>query len=229
MCELVAQEDLSLDVATGGELAAARAAGFPLERVYFHGNNKSPAEIELGLDLGIGHFVVDSFEEIERLEAGRGRARHEAAGARARHAGRAAQHARLHPDRPAGQQVRLRAGRRPRPRGRAAPARRAAPRARGRARPHRLADLRAGLVPARGRGALRGHRRLAPRLRLRVLRVQHRRRPRHPLHGQRPAQLHRRVRGDRRGGGARRRRRATASTRPSCSSSPGAASPARPA
>ncbi len=69
MCELVAQEDLSLDVATGGELAAARAAAFPPERIYFHGNNKSVPEIELGLDAGIGHFVVDSFEEIARLEA----------------------------------------------------------------------------------------------------------------------------------------------------------------
>jgi diaminopimelate decarboxylase len=69
MCELVAQEDLSLDVATGGELAAARAAAFPPERICFHGNNKSVAEIEFGLDVGIGHFVVDSFEEIERLEA----------------------------------------------------------------------------------------------------------------------------------------------------------------
>jgi len=77
MCELVAQEDLSLDVATGGELAAARAAAFPPERIYFHGNNKSVAEIELGLDAGIGHFVVDSFEEIARLEA--------AAAARGRH------------------------------------------------------------------------------------------------------------------------------------------------
>ena len=69
MCELVAQENLSLDVATGGELAAAHAAGFPPDRIYFHGNNKSPAEIELGLDLGIGHFVLDSFEEIARLES----------------------------------------------------------------------------------------------------------------------------------------------------------------
>ena len=76
MAELVAQEDLSLDVATGGELAAARAAGFPPHRIYFHGNNKSAAEIEAGLDAGIGCFVVDSFEEIERLEA--------AAGARSR-------------------------------------------------------------------------------------------------------------------------------------------------
>jgi len=68
MAELVAQEDLSLDVATGGELAAAHAAGFPPRRIYFHGNNKSVAEIEFGLDAGIGHFVVDSFEEIDRLE-----------------------------------------------------------------------------------------------------------------------------------------------------------------
>ena len=69
MAQLVAQEGLSLDVATGGELAAARAADFPPAHIYFHGNNKSVAEIEAGLDSGIGHFVVDSFEEIERLEA----------------------------------------------------------------------------------------------------------------------------------------------------------------
>jgi len=69
MAELVAQEDMSLDVATGGELAAALAGHFPPARIYFHGNNKSVAEIEAGLDAGIGHFVVDSFEEVERLEA----------------------------------------------------------------------------------------------------------------------------------------------------------------
>ena len=68
MCELVAEEGLSLDVASGGELAAARLAAFPPERIYFHGNNKTPDEIELGLDMGIGFFVVDSFEEIERLD-----------------------------------------------------------------------------------------------------------------------------------------------------------------
>ena len=167
MAELVAQEDLSLDVATGGELAAARAAGFPPGRIYFHGNNKSVAEIEAGLDVGIGHFVVDSFEEIERLEA--------AVAARGGRQevlvrvtpGRAAQHARLHPDRPAGQQVRLRPGRRPRRGGGAPPPRRGPSRARRRARPHRLADLRAGLVPPRGRGAVHRPRRLASRLRLR--------------------------------------------------------------
>lgn len=69
MCELVAQENLSLDVATGGELAAALAAAFPPDRIYFHGNNKSVDEIEAGLDAGIGQFVIDSFEEIERVES----------------------------------------------------------------------------------------------------------------------------------------------------------------
>ena len=76
MCQLVAEEGLSLDVASGGELYTARVAGFPPERIYFHGNDKSTAEIELGLDVGIGTFVVDSFEEIallDRLAAARGR------------------------------------------------------------------------------------------------------------------------------------------------------------
>jgi len=69
MCELVAEEGLALDVASGGELAAARAAGFPAADVYFHGNNKSVDEIEAAFDYGIGQFVVDSFDELPRLEA----------------------------------------------------------------------------------------------------------------------------------------------------------------
>lgn len=68
ICELVAEEGLAIDVATGGELAIALAAGFPPERIYFHGNNKTMPEIELGLEAGIGHFVVDSLEEIKRLD-----------------------------------------------------------------------------------------------------------------------------------------------------------------
>ena len=68
MCELVAEEGLSLDVASGGELAAARLAAFAPERIYFHGNNKTRDEIELGFETGIGFFVVDSWEEIGRLE-----------------------------------------------------------------------------------------------------------------------------------------------------------------
>jgi len=69
LCELVQEEGLSLDVASGGELAAARKAGFPAARIYFHGNNKTPAEVRLALQMGIGHFVLDSFDEIERLAA----------------------------------------------------------------------------------------------------------------------------------------------------------------
>jgi diaminopimelate decarboxylase len=69
MCQLAQEEGLSLDVASGGELFTARVAGFPPERVYFHGNNKSVEEMELGLSMGIGAFVVDSFEEIALLDA----------------------------------------------------------------------------------------------------------------------------------------------------------------
>ena len=54
-------------MSTGGELAVALRAGFPPERLVFHGNNKSVAEIARGLDAGVGRFVLDSFEEIARI------------------------------------------------------------------------------------------------------------------------------------------------------------------
>ncbi|MQA08125.1 MAG: diaminopimelate decarboxylase [Pseudonocardiaceae bacterium] len=65
----VAEEGLSLDVCTGGELAAALHAGFPPQRITFHGNNKSPAELEEAIARGVGTIVLDSFYEIARLEA----------------------------------------------------------------------------------------------------------------------------------------------------------------
>jgi diaminopimelate decarboxylase len=65
----VADERLSLDVCTGGELAVAERAGFPTERVGFHGNNKSAAELERAVELGVGRIVVDSFHELQRLSA----------------------------------------------------------------------------------------------------------------------------------------------------------------
>src|SRR5258707_1580718 len=68
MAGLVAEEGLHLDVATGGELHAGPDAGFPAERIVFHGNNKSDAELVAGLDAGVGRVVVDSFDEIDRLE-----------------------------------------------------------------------------------------------------------------------------------------------------------------
>ncbi|HEX2704331.1 MAG TPA: hypothetical protein VHM65_01115, partial [Candidatus Lustribacter sp.] len=63
----VREDGLHLDVCSGGELAVAQRAGIPGERIGMHGNNKSLAEIEAGLEYGVGRFIVDSFEEIERL------------------------------------------------------------------------------------------------------------------------------------------------------------------
>jgi diaminopimelate decarboxylase len=63
----IAEEGLFLDVCTGGELAVALAAQFPVERIGHHGNNKSMAELRRALELGIGRIVVDSFDEIDRI------------------------------------------------------------------------------------------------------------------------------------------------------------------
>lgn len=65
----VHQEGLSLDVAAGGELAIALHADFPAERITLHGNNKSVEELTAAVEAGVGHIVVDSEIEIERLEA----------------------------------------------------------------------------------------------------------------------------------------------------------------
>ncbi|GJF32241.1 diaminopimelate decarboxylase [Kitasatospora sp. NE20-6] len=61
------EEGLNLDVCSGGELAVALAAGMPGERLALHGNNKSVSELEQAVKAGVGHVVVDSYEEIERL------------------------------------------------------------------------------------------------------------------------------------------------------------------
>ncbi|BCJ42661.1 diaminopimelate decarboxylase [Actinoplanes ianthinogenes] len=64
---VVDEEGLFLDVCSGGELAVALAAGFPPERIGFHGNNKSVSELRRALDAGVGRIIVDSFHEIARL------------------------------------------------------------------------------------------------------------------------------------------------------------------
>jgi diaminopimelate decarboxylase len=64
---IIHEEGLFLDVCTGGELAVALAAGFPAERMGFHGNNKSMPELSRAVEAGIGRIIVDSFDEIERL------------------------------------------------------------------------------------------------------------------------------------------------------------------
>jgi diaminopimelate decarboxylase len=64
----VAQEGLSLDVCSGGELAVALRAGFPVERITLHGNNKSTDELAEAVGAGVGAVVLDSFFEIARLD-----------------------------------------------------------------------------------------------------------------------------------------------------------------
>lgn len=66
---LLAEEGLGLDVVSGGELSVARAAGFPMARTFFHGNNKSADELALAVSLGVGRIVVDNLDEVERLSA----------------------------------------------------------------------------------------------------------------------------------------------------------------
>jgi diaminopimelate decarboxylase len=67
VAQWILEEDLSLDVATEGELATALAAGFPPHRILVHGNNKSPGELKAALDAGVGRVVIDSDIEIARL------------------------------------------------------------------------------------------------------------------------------------------------------------------
>ncbi len=69
MARLVCEEGLSLDVATGGELFVARRGGMPAERLVLHGNNKSAEELREALEIGVGRIVIDSFDEMDRIEA----------------------------------------------------------------------------------------------------------------------------------------------------------------
>jgi len=68
MARLAHEEGLQLDVATGGELFLARRAGVPGNRLVLHGNNKSDAELAMAVDEGVGRIVIDSFDELDRLE-----------------------------------------------------------------------------------------------------------------------------------------------------------------
>src|SRR3954451_7173789 len=64
----MAAEGISPEVASGGELYFALRGGIPAERCYFHGNNKTEAELRYAVDQGIGHVVADSFDELDRIE-----------------------------------------------------------------------------------------------------------------------------------------------------------------
>ncbi len=67
MASIACEEGMWLDVSTGGEMQVALAAGVPPSRLVLHGNNKSAAELEAAISVGVGRLVVDSFDEIDRL------------------------------------------------------------------------------------------------------------------------------------------------------------------
>ena len=69
MARLAHEEGMHIDVATGGELHVALAAGVPPERLVLHGNNKSTAELAAAREVGVGRIVVDSLDELDRLDA----------------------------------------------------------------------------------------------------------------------------------------------------------------
>lgn len=69
MARLAHDEGMRLDVATGGEYHVARVAGVPATDLVFHGNNKSEHELRIALADGVGQIVVDSFDELDRIEA----------------------------------------------------------------------------------------------------------------------------------------------------------------
>ena len=66
--EIAKQENMYIDVVSGGEIYTADSVGFDMKKAYFHGNNKLVSEIELALQTGVGTFVVDSFDEIDLLD-----------------------------------------------------------------------------------------------------------------------------------------------------------------
>lgn len=67
LCRIAEEEGLGLDVVSAGELYTAQAAGFPAEKIIFHGNNKTPDELAMALDYGVGRIVVDNFTELRLL------------------------------------------------------------------------------------------------------------------------------------------------------------------
>ena len=68
MCTLIQEEGLGLDVVSGGELYTAMKAGFPMDHVYFHGNNKTEEELGIALQYGVGTIIVDNPYELQLLE-----------------------------------------------------------------------------------------------------------------------------------------------------------------
>jgi diaminopimelate decarboxylase len=68
VAQMVLEEGLSIDVSSGGEYHVAKVAGFPAGKIFFHGNNKTRAELEYALAGGVGYVVIDSFQEMALLD-----------------------------------------------------------------------------------------------------------------------------------------------------------------
>ena len=68
MAKLVKDENMCVDVVSGGELYTAMKAGFPAERIEFNGNNKLRSELELAVEYGIGRIIVDGLTELAMIE-----------------------------------------------------------------------------------------------------------------------------------------------------------------
>ena len=67
LCKIINKEKLGLDIVSGGELFMALKAGFPAEKIFFHGNNKSLEELNMAIDSGVGRIVIDNNDELEKL------------------------------------------------------------------------------------------------------------------------------------------------------------------
>lgn len=69
MYAIIHEMGMGTDIVSPGELYTAQAAGFPLENAFFHGNNKTDADIEYAMSAGVGHFIVDNREELDAVNA----------------------------------------------------------------------------------------------------------------------------------------------------------------
>ncbi len=69
MCKIVNSEGLGVDAVSGGELYTAKEAGVPMEKIHYHGNNKTVDEIKMGVESGVGKFIVDSKEELIKIDS----------------------------------------------------------------------------------------------------------------------------------------------------------------
>lgn len=67
MCKIVEREGFHLDVVSGGELYTAIKADFPPDRIEFNGNNKSPEELQMAIDYGVGRIIIDGFDELSLI------------------------------------------------------------------------------------------------------------------------------------------------------------------